>query len=114
MQNGEAIPKVVSVSPKAQKISREGRKSTFGCRRAGEPQNVQSQIRHSNSNNSYDGEGQPILPGTHGVMSTLHFENMRDGYETDLLCLCYSGGEGLIFGFAAFAPGWRTTLISPC
>ena len=34
---------------------------------------------YSNANYSYDGEGQPILPGLHGVMSTLHFENMRDG-----------------------------------
>jgi hypothetical protein len=36
---------------------------------------------YSNANYSYDGEGQPILPGLHGVMSTLHFENMRDGLE---------------------------------
>eukprot|EP01051_Picozoa_sp_SAG22_P006679 SAG22_NODE_444_length_10453_cov_8.586343_10_plen_142_part_00 len=36
---------------------------------------------YSNANYSFDGEGQPILPGEKGVLSTLHFENMRDGLE---------------------------------
>ena len=29
----------------------------------------------------YDGMGEMIVPGPHGALSTLHFENYRDGVE---------------------------------
>ena len=36
---------------------------------------------YANANYSYDGEGQLALPGPQGVWSTLHLENIRDGFD---------------------------------
>ena len=35
----------------------------------------------ANRDESMDGEAQFVLPGPDGPMSTIHFENMRDGFE---------------------------------
>ena len=36
---------------------------------------------YANSNCSYDGEGQLAVPGPKGLWSTLHLENIRDGFD---------------------------------
>ena len=38
-------------------------------------------VRYASAAYGYDGVGEMILPGPEGALSTLHFENYRDGLE---------------------------------